>query len=408
MLTVKQAAEKWGVSTRRVQMLCKSGDINGAVLWERTWMIPDDATLTKRSGSIKNDAKLDMPMPKKSPYLHMTDLYNTPGMADKVIEELKDNKEAQALFSSYIAYLRGEAESVYDNAKLFFESHSGPYAVLGGGLLLAACAVWRGDIDMWNEAKKHMFEMPCNGDSDRDIVSLAAAAADVEVCEIRVFPEWFTRGCFDILPADSHPAARVYYIKYLTMVAYAVASKQYEIEGIKGLALMRMLPNTIEPMITQARVDRTVIPEIYLRLSCAVAYHNGGDDKHAIEHIDKAIALALPDRLYAVFMEYVRTLDRVLLDRIELIDPNAAAKIKELYKKYIVNWSKISGIVRNRTVAANLTVREREVAKLSAFGFTVREIAAKLYISESTVKQTIFNVIQKTGINDRSEFASIL
>ena len=79
-----------------------------------------------------------------------------------------------------------------------------------------------------------------------------------------------------------------------------------------------------------------------------------------------------------------------------------------MYKKYIVNWSKISGIVRNRTVAANLTVREREVAKLSAFGFTVKEIAARLYISESTVKQTIFNVIQKTGINDRSEFASIL
>jgi DNA-binding CsgD family transcriptional regulator len=70
--------------------------------------------------------------------------------------------------------------------------------------------------------------------------------------------------------------------------------------------------------------------------------------------------------------------------------------------------AKISGIVRNRMVAANLTVREREVAKLSAFGFTVKEISARLYISESTVKQTMFNVIQKTGINDRSEFASIL
>ena len=128
----------------------------------------------------------------------------------------------------------------------------------------------------------------------------------------------------------------------------------------------------------------------------------------SIEHIDKAIALALPDRLYAIFMEYVRTLDRVLMDRIELIDPDAALKIKELYKTYIVNWSKISGFVRNRTVASNLTVREREVAKLSAFGFTVKEIASKLYISESTVKQTIFNVIQKTKINDRSEFASVL
>ena len=401
MLTVKQAAEKWKVSTRRVQMLCKSGDIKGATLWERTWMIPDDAVLPKRTSGNKDSAELDMPMPKKSPCLHMTDLYNTPGTADRVVDELKDNPEAQALFSSYISYLRGDAEIAYEHAKMFLGSHSGPYAVLGGGLLLAACAVWRGDIEMWNNAKKHIFEMPCNTESDRDIISLTIAAADVGVCEIRDIPEWFTRGCFDILPVDSHPASKVYYIKYLTMTAFEVASKQIELEGIKGLAFMRMLPNMIEPMITQARTDRTVVPEIYLRLSCAVAYHNCGDDK-------QAIALAFPDKLYAIFMEYIRTLDRILLDRVELADAEAAAKMKEMYKGYIVNWSKISGMVRNRAVAANLTVREREVAKLSAFGFTVKEISARLYISESTVKQTIFNVIQKTGVNDRSEFASIL
>ena len=408
MLTVKQAAEKWGVTTRRVQMLCKSGGIKGATLWERTWMIPDDAVMPKKNADTSATSELNMPMPRKSPCLHMTDLYGTPGTADKVIEELGGNREAQALFSSFISYLRGDTDTAYEHAKMFLGSHSGPYAVLGGGLLLAACAVWRGDIDMWNSAKRHIFEMPCNSDTDRDIVSLTIAAADVGVCEISEIPEWFTRGCFDILPADSHPASKVYYIKYLTMTAFAVASKQLELEGIRGLALMRMLPNTIEPMITQARTDKTVVPEIYLRLSCAVAYHNSGDDKHAIEHIDKAIELALPDRLYAIFMEYIRTLDGILLDRVELADPDAAARMKEMYKKYIVNWSKISGIVRNRTVAANLTVREREVAKLSAFGFTVKEISARLYISESTVKQTMFNVIQKTGINDRSEFASIL
>ena len=45
------------------------------------------------------------------------------------------------------------------------------------------------------------------------------------------------------------------------------------------------------------------------------------------------------------------------------------------------------GGVGKSTVAANLTVREREVAKLSAFGFTVREIAARLGISRSYVSR---------------------
>ena len=31
-----------------------------------------------------------------------------------------------------------------------------------------------------------------------------------------------------------------------------------------------------------------------------------------------------------------------------------------------------------------------------------------LYISESTVKQTVLRVVQKTGVKDRSEFPSIL
>ena len=107
-------------------------------------------------------------------------------------------------------------------------------------------------------------------------------------------------------------------------------------------------------------------------------------------------------------MDYMRTLDRLLLDRLTLADDKAADIVKNMYKKYIVNWAKISGAVRNRTVASNLTMREREVAKLSAFGLTVKEIAQRMGVSDSTVKQTMFNVIQKTGIKDRSEFAAIL
>ena len=48
------------------------------------------------------------------------------------------------------------------------------------------------------------------------------------------------------------------------------------------------------------------------------------------------------------------------------------------------------------------------MAKLAAFGFTSKDIAGMLYISESTVKQTVLRVVQKTGVKDRSEFASIL
>ena len=73
-----------------------------------------------------------------------------------------------------------------------------------------------------------------------------------------------------------------------------------------------------------------------------------------------------------------------------------------------MGWSKLSGAMRNRNVATNLTAREREIAKMAAFGYSNKEIAAHLYVSESTVKQTILRAIQKTGVADRRELSTIL
>ena len=42
-ITVKQAAKKWGISDRRVRILCSEGKILGAFQEGRAWKIPVDA-----------------------------------------------------------------------------------------------------------------------------------------------------------------------------------------------------------------------------------------------------------------------------------------------------------------------------------------------------------------------------
>ena len=42
-ITVKQAAEKWGISDRRVRILCSEGKISGATREGRSWRIPSNA-----------------------------------------------------------------------------------------------------------------------------------------------------------------------------------------------------------------------------------------------------------------------------------------------------------------------------------------------------------------------------
>ncbi|SCW81426.1 hypothetical protein SAMN02910400_02573 [Lachnospiraceae bacterium C10] len=42
-MTIKQAAEVWGITTRRIQVLCAEGRVEGAVKFGRDWAIPVEA-----------------------------------------------------------------------------------------------------------------------------------------------------------------------------------------------------------------------------------------------------------------------------------------------------------------------------------------------------------------------------
>ena len=41
-LTTSETAERWGITARRVQVLCKEGRVDGAV-YKGVWLIPGDA-----------------------------------------------------------------------------------------------------------------------------------------------------------------------------------------------------------------------------------------------------------------------------------------------------------------------------------------------------------------------------
>ena len=406
---IDEAAKKWGLSKRFVQLLCANGRIEGAARLGRAWMIPKNAQkpIDGRTKEARREHEADMPLPRKTPFLYMTDLYHTPGTADKVGESLSYHHEAQVLFEAEVAYSRGEIDKVYDIANYLLSKHSGFYAVLSAGMLLAQCAVWKGDIDMWRRAKVHIAEAPAKNDNDRDVMQLAISAVDIMVYNVESFPEWFKKGRFEPIHKDAYPAAKVYYAKYLYALGYAVAMGLTKVEGTQGLYIMSVISFSVEPMISWARANNTIMAEIYLRLTCAAIYHNCGKDEDAIYHIDKAIELALPDKFYGVLAEYCRALDTLMERRLSLIDENAWKEVKKLYKIYNEGWSKLSGAVRGKTILTTLSDKEREVAKLAAFGMGNREIADHLHISLSVVKQAVRIVSEKSGL-PRSEFAAIL
>ena len=62
-LSTTQASEKWGISPRRIQILCSEGRIPGVFRIGNTWAIPEDAEKPKdariKSGKyIKDESEI--------------------------------------------------------------------------------------------------------------------------------------------------------------------------------------------------------------------------------------------------------------------------------------------------------------------------------------------------------------
>lgn len=56
-ITAQEAAQKWGVTSRQVQILCKENRVPGASRMSRIWIIPEDE---KKPTGIKHSKERKM------------------------------------------------------------------------------------------------------------------------------------------------------------------------------------------------------------------------------------------------------------------------------------------------------------------------------------------------------------
>ena len=81
------------------------------------------------------------------------------------------------------------------------------------------------------------------------------------------------------------------------------------------------------------------------------------------------------------------------------VDPSVAGKLF----MYIAN----NTAPQITTLTGNLSQRERDVLKLLARGLSNSEIAARLYLSEGTVRNYVSSILDKLGVTDRTQAAVI-
>lgn len=139
-LTVRQAAEKWGLSPRTVQQLCTHGRIPGAQKFGKAWAIPADAEKSanpRRAQHQKNPAPAQ-PAPVQMPESGMLmPLMNTPfrpGHCRETAETMAAGPQRDIALAEY-HYFSGQSELAAREAEPYLtSSHM--------GAKLSACLIY--------------------------------------------------------------------------------------------------------------------------------------------------------------------------------------------------------------------------------------------------------------------------
>ncbi|MBS7525237.1 helix-turn-helix transcriptional regulator [Fusibacter paucivorans] len=151
-----------------------------------------------------------------------------------------------------------------------------------------------------------------------------------------------------------------------------------------------------------ASIFPTLLSSVYTYLYSAAANWKLKRIDDAREDLKKALAIAMPDQLYMPFVENGDYLEPLVK---ELVFSDCyredATYILMLYKTY----ADAKEAVKQKYFPEDkdkLTDREYEVALLASKGYTNKEIAEKLYISQNTVKFALKSVFAKLAIGSRA------
>ena len=392
-ISAKEAAANWGVSVRNVQRLLKEGRIYGAKRYGNYWMIP--------AGTAKpaDPRRAREHMPERSFYTQtrqcisplMTNLYSTPGTLDALVESFCDDSAACDMARSGIALIRGDIAGARSLIEQMPFDEERPDICVAIAFMRCICALYDGSTQEWLLYRNKLRDLRCITERDTAQRDFWLGSVDIALYATDGFPSWFCEGDFSFLPKDSYPIARYTYLKYLLLSNKSAQAVLYA-----------------RPLVCECCADGALYAELYCRLIIASCLLECGEVSAASKEIDRAIQLALPDRLYAPLGEYRALLGVLLDERLLAVDKEAANAIKLLDEAVASGWTILNKELYGLINTLSLTPQERRAAQLAAKGLSNVEISERMKLSIHTVKRYISESISKTEAKNRTELAKYI
>ncbi len=400
-ITIKEAAQKWGISERTVQTLCSAGRVPGADKFGGAWAIPEDAEKpgdprrARAAQAVAVEALAVSPEAPKPERIAMP-LLNTPfrlGAVMDVINAIQDPESRNIALAEYY-YFSGQSEKASELAE--------PYLIHEDiSLRLSACWIYayanlaldripmaRSAIGVVHQTLEAMDEST----SPRDKALAVCVSTGASVLLHLPLPKILSP-----LKQYIHmmPAGLRLFVLYVE-AHHSYLNKQYGAAiGIAETALA--LEGELYP-----------IPTIYLHLVATMGYINLKRSEQAREHLLEAWAIAEPDDLIEAFGEHHGLLGGMLEAVLKKEAPEDFKRMIAITYKFSAGWRKIHNPDTGNNVADNLTTTEFAAAMLAARDWTNQEIAAHMGISEYTVRHHISTALQKLNVSQRKDLQKYL
>jgi len=148
-----------------------------------------------------------------------------------------------------------------------------------------------------------------------------------------------------------------------------------------------------------------LLPQVTHLVYLSVAEKREGKKRAALETLSAALEISLPDRVYFPFAEFGSELGTLLKDLKGTFDGEKIDDMLALCERFSTGAANV--VKQMAGGKSGLTPREREIALFVKDGFQTSEIAARLFISENTVKSTRKAIYGKLGIHSRMELTKI-
>ena len=389
-LSIREVAEKWGVSERRVNQYCTEGRIPGAQRFGYSWAIPDSAEKPGDPRKKKKHTvfpKLEKKIEFYPDFMPLMSTAFEPGTCKEIIEQIPAGPKQEIALAEY-CYFSGQAEKAMRKAELYL-THPEAACRLSACLIYAYACLTMGQITharyALNEIKKTLAKGAEHTPYIRALEAFVASASAVLLHlplpeEIPPLHEFLP-----LLP----PGLRAFAL-------YVMAHYLYLKEDYSRSA------GIVEATLAMDG-EKYPISAIYLHLVAVMDYMSLREREKAEYHMLAAWEKARPDDLIEGLGEHHGLLGGMLEAVIKPNWPEDFKRIIDITYRFSSGWRRVHNPITGHDVADDLSTTEFAVAMLTARGWTQQEIAEHLNFSVNTVKTHLTQVKKKLNVKNRKD-----